>query len=248
MSTAPTRVSKLKAQQQILHLIYLKKSQKFVSCNDESDCMERSYDGDEKYHHHSIIKSTSLSNSDHSQYTTTTSTTAASIHQQRSIRSHQSHYSYQNNHSMNPEFCGQGTRLNYYSGGSVNRSSRPQSLTVDLESGENACGLKYNSSSRVSSFRRESKTTQTLTIVVGGFVACWLPFFVLYLITPFLPECTVPGLLMSFLTWLGWFNSAINPFIYAFYSVDFRTAFWRLTFRHCTNTQKWQQQFRNRNK
>lgn len=32
----------------------------------------------------------------------------------------------------------------------------------------------------------------------------------------------------------GWFNSAINPFIYAFYSADFRMAFWRLTFRKCS--------------
>lgn len=31
----------------------------------------------------------------------------------------------------------------------------------------------------------------------------------------------------------GWLNSAINPFIYASYSPDFRTAFWRLTLRRC---------------
>lgn len=31
----------------------------------------------------------------------------------------------------------------------------------------------------------------------------------------------------------GWINSAINPFIYAFYSADFRLAFWRLTCRKC---------------
>lgn len=86
-------------------------------------------------------------------------------------------------------------------------------------------------SNRISSLKRENKTTQTLSIVVGGFIVCWLPFFVCYLITPFLPQNAVNGEISGGLTWLGWFNSAMNPFIYAFYSVDFRAAFWRLTFR-----------------
>jgi len=86
-------------------------------------------------------------------------------------------------------------------------------------------------SNRISSLKRENKTTQTLSIVVGGFIACWLPFFIYYLITPFLPVDKFSKTLAEFLTWLGWFNSAINPFIYAFYSVDFRAAFWRLTLR-----------------
>lgn len=86
-------------------------------------------------------------------------------------------------------------------------------------------------SNRILSLKRENKTTQTLSIVVGGFIVCWLPFFVCYLITPFLPSKSISSTLSTILTWLGWFNSAMNPFIYAFYSVDFRAAFWRLTLR-----------------
>lgn len=84
---------------------------------------------------------------------------------------------------------------------------------------------------RISSLRRETKTAQTLSMVVGGFIACWLPFFIYYLAMPFIPSEQQSEVLMEFLTWLGWINSAINPFIYAFYNADFRIAFWRLTFR-----------------
>lgn len=86
---------------------------------------------------------------------------------------------------------------------------------------------------RISSMKRETKAAQTLSMVVGGFIACWLPFFVYYLLKPFLPHESVNDTLMSIFTWLGWTNSAINPFIYAFYNTDFRIAFWRLTFRKC---------------
>ncbi|KAM7364425.1 tyramine receptor II [Cochliomyia hominivorax] len=82
---------------------------------------------------------------------------------------------------------------------------------------------------RVSTTKRDTKTAKTLTMVMGGFIACWLPFFVYYLLIPFLPPAAVSEGLMSFLTWVGWVNCAINPFIYAFYNPDFRTAFWRLT-------------------
>lgn len=84
---------------------------------------------------------------------------------------------------------------------------------------------------RISSSKRETKAAQTLSMVVGGFIACWLPFFVYYLLIPFLPPDSVSETAMRFLTWLGWLSSAINPFIYAFYNTDFRIAFWRLTFR-----------------
>ncbi|CAO1425050.1 unnamed protein product [Diamesa hyperborea] len=86
-------------------------------------------------------------------------------------------------------------------------------------------------STRISSLKRENKTTRTLSIVVGGFIACWFPFFIYYLLIPFIPSQYVSSTLQAVLTWLGWTNSAINPFIYAFYSVDFRAAFWRLTLR-----------------
>lgn len=101
--------------------------------------------------------------------------------------------------------------------------SRPESLNLDPSM------LNFEPASRVSSFRRETKTAKTLSVVIGGFILCWLPFFIFYILTPFIE---LHPLIMSYSTWLGWFNSAINPFIYAFYSPDFRIAFWRLTIKH----------------
>ncbi|CAH0555699.1 unnamed protein product [Brassicogethes aeneus] len=112
------------------------------------------------------------------------------------------------------------------------RSPRPESLHLD------ASILNFEPASRVSSFRRETKTAQTLSIVIGGFIACWLPFFIFYLLTPFINSNEVNSLIMQYLTWLGWINSAINPFIYAFYSPDFRIAFWRLTVKHFSKSRR----------
>lgn len=62
--------------------------------------------------------------------------------------------------------------------------------------------IRGNQQSCINRVARETKTAGTLAVVVGGFVACWLPFFTLYLATPFVPM-EPPDILMPALTWLG---------------------------------------------
>lgn len=69
---------------------------------------------------------------------------------------------------------------------------------------------------------------KTLGIIMGLFTACWLPFFILAVIASICNStggCTISDWLTTFLTWLGYFNSSINPLIYARYTREFRTPF-----------------------
>ena len=80
-------------------------------------------------------------------------------------------------------------------------------------------------------FLKEQKTAKTLAVVVGGFILFWLPFFIMYVIPPEIHM--FDGQTAVLITWLGYFNSVINPFIYAYCSKQFRMAFWNITFGAC---------------
>lgn len=77
---------------------------------------------------------------------------------------------------------------------------------------------------------KESKAAKKLSFVVGCFILSWLPFFIMYVLQSILPANYFNIDLVNAITWLGYFNSAINPIIYAFLSNPFRNAFYRLTF------------------
>uniref|UniRef100_A0A3Q2Z946 D(1B) dopamine receptor n=1 Tax=Kryptolebias marmoratus TaxID=37003 RepID=A0A3Q2Z946_KRYMA len=106
-----------------------------------------------------------------------------------------------------------------------------------ISSLERAAEHAQSCRSHLVSIRKETKVLKTLSIIMGVFVCCWLPFFILNCALPFCPAPGAPGAqrgpycvsekTFDVFVWIGWSNSSLNPVIYAF-NADFRDAFLRL--------------------
>lgn len=78
------------------------------------------------------------------------------------------------------------------------------------------------------SLSKERRAARTLGIIMGVFVICWLPFFLMYIILPFCPSCCPSMRVINIITWLGYANSTVNPLIYTIFNMEFRKAFKKL--------------------
>ncbi|KAJ8939070.1 hypothetical protein NQ318_008673 [Aromia moschata] len=76
--------------------------------------------------------------------------------------------------------------------------------------------------------KKEKRATLILGLIMGSFIACWLPFFFMYILRL---AHDIPGIAFSTAFWLGYMNSALNPIIYTIFNKDFRRAFRRILFK-----------------
>ncbi|KAL7299599.1 hypothetical protein TKK_0007363 [Trichogramma kaykai] len=79
--------------------------------------------------------------------------------------------------------------------------------------------------------KKEKRATLILGLIMGSFIACWLPFFFLYIVKPMFPNLAIPEQAFAIAFWLGYMNSALNPVIYTVFNKDFRRAFRRILFK-----------------
>ncbi|XP_071525075.1 histamine H1 receptor-like [Panulirus ornatus] len=74
---------------------------------------------------------------------------------------------------------------------------------------------------------KERKAARQLGVIVGAFMACWVPYFTLFPIMALCDTC-VPAHAHTATIWLGYLNSALNPVLYPLCNHNFRRAFARM--------------------
>ncbi|XP_077986798.1 histamine H1 receptor-like [Glandiceps talaboti] len=77
------------------------------------------------------------------------------------------------------------------------------------------------------SLNRERKAAKQLGVIMGCFVLCWLPYFIMFFIVSLCKDC-IPEDIYYVATWLGYINSTLNPILYPLCNQNFRRAFRRM--------------------
>ncbi|KAK3549790.1 hypothetical protein QTP86_008063 [Hemibagrus guttatus] len=103
-------------------------------------------------------------------------------------------------------------------------AQRCHAETGKEEEGNRKC-RSYGALVKLLTFSREMKAAKTLGVVVGCFILCWLPFFLVLPISSIFPSHRPSDTVFKITFWLGYFNSCLNPIIYTCFSQEFKKAF-----------------------
>ncbi|XP_046563168.1 probable G-protein coupled receptor No18 [Haliotis rubra] len=110
------------------------------------------------------------------------------------------------------------------------QNSREKNLFVLRDDKNRRLTGMLNIKERIKTFRQSSsltkeiKAARQLGVIMGAFTVCFLPYFILFLVVAFCDDCIDPGLLTA-MTWVGYLNSTLNPFLYPLCNQNFRRKF-----------------------
>uniref|UniRef100_A0A4W5LXK3 Muscarinic acetylcholine receptor n=1 Tax=Hucho hucho TaxID=62062 RepID=A0A4W5LXK3_9TELE len=68
---------------------------------------------------------------------------------------------------------------------------------------------------------KEHKAAKQLGCIIAGFMTCWIPYFIVFMVMAFCQTCVHHDLHM-FTIWLGYINSTLNPIIYPLCNENFK--------------------------
>ncbi|CAF0755379.1 unnamed protein product [Rotaria sp. Silwood1] len=165
-----------------------------------------------------------------------------------------------NNHDDDTSYS--GSSLTHYISNARRSLSKRISATFRRNSQTHTCHLSnyHHHSGQISrndelliikrklhNLKREKKAFRTLGLILSALLICWLPFFVTL---PLMSILKHHGIITAENTentwfkitfWLGYCNSALNPFVYAFSNRAIRRAFREVIFRRfcCCGLQCW---------
>ncbi|CAI9576766.1 unnamed protein product [Staurois parvus] len=97
-------------------------------------------------------------------------------------------------------------------------------IQIFIVSQRHANILKQASTRNKILIKIESKAARTLSLVMGVFILCWMPFFITTIADPYL-NFSVSVDVYNIVLWLGYFNSALNPIIYGLFYPWFKKSF-----------------------
>ncbi|XP_064823522.1 histamine H1 receptor [Oncorhynchus masou masou] len=78
---------------------------------------------------------------------------------------------------------------------------------------------------------KEHKAAKQLGCIIAGFMTCWIPYFIVFMVMAFCQTCVHHDLHM-FTIWLGYINSTLNPFIYPLCNENFKRVFEKILHIH----------------
>ena len=77
----------------------------------------------------------------------------------------------------------------------------------------------------------EIKLARTLSIVIGAFILCWGPFFILNIVSYYCRDNCQYGVAVQVIKWLQYASACVNPVVYTVRNREFRYAFHKLVFQ-----------------